>query len=85
MLQVAYVLAVATGFSLYPAFGDRGYPPIDPRIEAAIDKGLIYEIIIGCGNGTAIVSYSKVERLFCTLHDGCMPSSKQALAYACGR
>ncbi|MCH9765644.1 MAG: hypothetical protein K0U34_06590 [Alphaproteobacteria bacterium] len=85
MLQVAYVLAVASGLSLYPAFGDRGSPPVDARLEAAIDKGPIYELIVNCGNGAAIMSYSKVERVFCTPYDGCMPSSRRAIAMACGR
>ncbi len=83
MLQALYVLTVATGFTLYPAYGDRGHPPVDSRLEAAIDKGPIYELIISCDGGSAILSYSKIERLFCTAYRGCTPSSKIAMARAC--
>lgn len=82
-VYLAYALAVATGFNLYPAFGDRGHPPVDARLEAAIDKGPIYELVIRCRNGSAILSYSKVERLFCTPYNGCTPSSQRAFARAC--
>ncbi len=83
MLQALYALTVATGFSLYPAYGDRGHSPVDPRLEAAIDKGPIYELIISCDEGSAILSYSKVERLFCTAYRGCTTNSAKAMARAC--
>lgn len=82
-MQSLYALAVITGFSLYPAFGDRGDPPVDPRLEAAIDKGVVYELIVKCDDGSAILSYSKVERLFCTPYHGCTSSFRAAMARAC--
>lgn len=83
MVQFAYALAVSTGLTLYPAFGDRGDPPVDANLEAAVDKGLIYELVIGCEQGSAILSYSKVERLFCTPYRGCTKSAQKAFARAC--
>ena len=83
MLQIAYALAVASGFTFYPAYGDRSAPPVYPRLEAAIDKGPIYELIISCGNGSAILSYSKVERLFCMPYRGCTTDREHAMGRAC--
>lgn len=83
MFQTLYALTVATGFTLYPAYGDRGHPPVDPRLEVAIDKGLIYELIISCDEGSATLSYSKVEGLFCTAYRGCTPNSHIAMSRAC--
>lgn len=83
MLFGAYLLAVTTGFTFYPAFGDFTDQTGDARLEAAIDKGLIYELVVNCGDGTAIVSYSKVERLFCTPVDGCGRNVREAFTRAC--
>lgn len=63
------------------------YPPIDrkpPRIEAITDRGLVLELIVRCPSGTAIVRYSKVERLFCGPKHECGPSRDAALRSACG-
>lgn len=75
--------AVAAGFSFYPALGDLPNANMDPRIEAAIDKGTIYELVVTCNDGTAILSYSKVERLFCTAYSGCMSGQASAISEAC--
>jgi len=37
----------------------------DARVEAITDRGPIVEMIIRCRQGSAIISYSKVERLYC--------------------
>lgn len=67
---------VASSLTLYPALGDRptGAPPATAgiaRVEAMIDKGPILELVLACPRGTAIVSYSKVERVFCGPRRGC--------------
>ena len=82
-MQFLVQLALATGFSFYPSLGDTPHSRIDPRIEAAIDKGPIYELIVTCNQGTAILSYSKIEKLFCTAYSGCMRGQSLAIKEAC--
>ena len=71
-------VAVAGGFIDYPAFVN-----LRSRVEAVIDRGPILELIVKCGPGTAIFSYSKVERLFCTPTKGCAADLKSAINRTC--
>jgi hypothetical protein len=65
-------------FTLYPAFrGDRG------AIEAATDKGLIVELIVRCEQGSGILTYSKVEDLYCGPKHRCTSSRKRAIERLC--
>ena len=54
-------LGMMTPFTIYPG-GSAGLEPI----EAITDRGPILEMIIRCRNGSAIMSYSKLERLYCS-------------------
>jgi hypothetical protein len=72
----------------YPAAGDRGIiaPPAierSSRVEMVIDRGPILEMIIRCQAGTAIVSYSKIERLYCTPKHVCSRSRHETFARSC--
>lgn len=76
MLTATVITVLATGFTSYPGFGDR--LPVAPpaaatsaRIEAVTDKGPIVEMIVKCRNGTAIISYSKIERVYCSPRLAC--------------
>ena len=71
-------VALAGGFTLYP-------PPqaTKPRIEAITDKGPILEMIVRCPVGSAIISYSKVERLFCGPRLTCGPDRATIVRHAC--
>lgn len=65
-------------FTLYPAFrGDRG------AIEAATDKGLIVELIVRCRQGAGILTYSKVEDVYCGPDLRCTQSRKRAIERLC--
>lgn len=83
-LTLLAVLAVgsneASGLTEYPAF-------INPRarVEAVIDKGPIQELIINCGKGTAIISYSKLERAYCTPKFACSPRLSVVISQTCGQ
>ncbi len=63
---------ILANFTVYPSLG--GGAPVSPlpaerpqaRVEAVTDRGPILELIIGCPAGAAIISYSKVERLYCS-------------------
>lgn len=60
-MQIAAALAVmAATFNIYP-----GAKAPNPAIEAMVDRGPIVELIVRCPAGTAIISYSKMERLYC--------------------
>ncbi len=70
----------ASGLTDYPAFRQPG-----AQVEAIIDRGPIQELIIKCGDGTAIISFSKVEGRFCTPRLHCDPSLRKIVARTCGR
>lgn len=86
-LVVASVLAAAavgvTGdFTAYPGYRNR---PAPSPVEAAIARGPITELIIRCPRGTAIISYSSVEGVFCTPRDGCFSKFGRAWERSCSR
>ena len=70
--------STTTPFTLYPAFrGDKG------AVEAATDKGLIVELIIRCPEASGILTYSKIEGLYCGPKWHCTPSQKRAIERLC--
>lgn len=79
-VRASYVAAILAGtFTTY-----TGPKYEDPRIEAFTDRGPILELIVRCPNGTAIISYSKVERLYCGPRRGCSASKDTVIRQACG-
>ena len=81
---------LAVNFTTYPALGDR--PPAAPRevqataqIEAMVDRGPIVEMILRCPSGTAIISYSKIERRYCGPAGGCDGEISRVVMRACAR
>jgi hypothetical protein len=70
-------LLVASTFTIYP-------PPEGPRprIEAITDRGPILEMIVHCRKGTGILSYSKIERLYCSPR-GCSRNRDTAIVRLC--
>lgn len=89
LLISAFMLLATTGaqasnFSLYPGFTDR-----DAFVEMTTDKGLIVEIVLRCsreGNkvSAGIMTYSKVERLFCSSKMYCTRDAEKAADDTCG-
>ena len=77
--------AQATGFSTYPGF-------VDPlaKVEMTTDKGLIIEIVLRCRRNdkgrisSGIMSYSKVEGLFCSSKNRCFADPNTAIRDTCG-
>lgn len=65
-------------FSDYPAFLGRG-----GIVEAYTDRGPIVELIIRCPVGTGIMSYSKIERLYCSSKHNCSPALRTAAEDTC--
>ena len=70
----------AAGLTDYPAFVRP-----EARIEAVIDRGPIQELIVKCGGGTAILSFSKVERLYCDPKLRCHKNLGVVVARTCGK
>ncbi len=79
MLKFAAIIVLSANFTYYPGFNDR-----TATIEAYTDKGPIYELIVRCPGGTAIISYSKAEALYCAPDGVCMRSLKRVVTRACG-
>ena len=87
---VAGVLMAAGLWTGYPVFGDQGLRasrPLKPggQVETVIDKGLILELIVACRPGTAIISYSKAEKLYCGPKVACRASLDDTIASTCHR
>lgn len=77
-------VASATDFRLYPGFTDP-----NAVVEMTTDKGLIVEIVLRCsrsdrGVRAGIMTYSKVERLFCSSRMRCTTSAARAARETCG-
>ncbi len=79
MIKIAAVgLALAAIYSDYPSFVKRG-----GVVEAYTDRGPIVELIVRCPAGTGIVSYSKLEKLYCSSKLDCYSGLKAAVARTC--
>lgn len=80
MLKLAAVgLAMAPIYSDYPAFVNKNV-----LVEAYTDLGPIVEMIVKCPTGTGIISYSKVEKLYCSSKLDCFTGIYAAVARTCG-
>jgi hypothetical protein len=76
--------ALARDFNLYPGFYDS-----DAFVEMTSDKGLIVEIVLRCerkGNTikAGIMTYSKVEKLYCSSKMRCTADAEKAADDTCG-
>ncbi len=85
MIKALIVFAAATGnFTTYPGFN---HP--EKIIEMTTDKGLVLEIVLRCGRKgdgqilSGVMSYSKVERLYCSSKNKCYTSAKKAVNETC--
>jgi len=77
--------ATAANFSLYPGFTDR-----DALVEMTTDKGLIMEVVLRCSRApsgkisSGIMTYSKIERLYCSSKNRCFKDAGDAFDDTCG-
>ncbi len=76
--------ATAANFTLYPGFQDR-----DALVEMTTDKGLVIEVVLRCDrrdNGeviAGIMTYSKIEKLFCSSKNRCFKTPDPAFEDTC--
>jgi hypothetical protein len=71
-------LALAAIYTDYPAFLKTA-----GVIEAYTDRGPIVELIVRCPVGTGIMSFSKIERLYCSSKFNCTVELQAAVADTC--
>lgn len=88
MFSVFAIALVTANFTAYPGYGDRGLATPKkaerhPQVETTTDKGPIVELIIRCPQGTAIISYSKLERLYCGPKTKCDRQIGQVVSNVC--
>jgi hypothetical protein len=79
--QEAHMSVIAIGLSIatstapyvqYPSFNARPMVNADKaRVEAITDLGPVQELIVKCATGTAIISYSKIDKMFCGAGNQC--------------
>jgi hypothetical protein len=78
MSFIAIGLSIATStvpYVEYPSFNARPMVNADrARVEAVTDLGPVQELIVKCPTGTAIVSYSKIDKMFCGAGNQCSVS-----------
>lgn len=76
----ALVVTAATSgiYSDYPGLLDR-----TALVEATIDRGPIVEMIVKCPGGTGILSYSKIERRYCSSKHTCFDGLGTAVRDTC--
>ena len=78
MHSLFFAVALTTTFTLYP-----GFVSSKSQIEAIRDLGPVLEVIVRCPVGTGIMSYSKVDRQFCTPDWTCYYDMKPAIKKLC--
>jgi hypothetical protein len=88
MLTLLMLTAVLATTTSYPGFGDHGVLiprriESRPKVQAARDLGPILELTVRCGSGVAIMSYSKMDRLYCAPHGNCDRDLGVAYARSC--
>ena len=78
MLSIFIAATAATGYITYPEFIDS-----TANVEAVTDLGPVLEVVVKCKSGSAIMSYSKIERTFCTPKWTCYKDLDKAIARSC--
>jgi hypothetical protein len=71
-------LMMSALYTDYPAFLKRA-----GIIEAWTDRGPIVELIVRCPVGTGIMSYSKLEHLYCSSKFKCTAELQAAVTSTC--
>lgn len=78
-MGISHYALLATLFTTHP-----GAARVDRAVEAIVDRGVIVEMIVRCQNGTAIMSYSKIERRYCTPQFECFSNIDVTIRRSCG-
>jgi hypothetical protein len=76
---VLFASLTVGGFTLYPPLSSP-----EPRIEAIMERGIISELIVKCVDGTAIISYSPADGMYCLSPTNCSTDRKDIVDQSCG-
>ena len=70
-------------FIYYPAF--RGGTSAQPKgvVEMANDKGLTVELVVRCNGRPGVVTYSKLEHIYCSAKHRCSKALGAAIRDTC--
>jgi len=77
MLLLASIGA-ANIFTVYPGFVEPKNP-----IQMVTDQGPVLEIVIACRPGEGIISFSKIEKVFCVPGATCYSRLRPAITHLC--
>lgn len=83
-MQTLATLVLAASAATTNIYSD--YPGLlHPRsmVQAYLDKGPIVEIVVRCPVGSGILSYSKLEKLYCSSKHDCFRSLESATHDTC--
>lgn len=79
-MSVTLMMTLLAGtFTLYTR-----EPETLPRVEAYTDRGPIVEMIVHCQSGSGIMTYSKLEKLYCGPRGRCDRDFDLVIASICG-
>jgi hypothetical protein len=79
MPMIMLLAITLVGFNDYPGFLNR-----DATVESIINHGPIDELVIKCAKGWAIVSYSKVDKTYCSPKHACSHDLPLTIRRSCG-
>lgn len=76
--SIVAAAATTTIFTDYPGF-------VNPNstVQSYPDKGPIIEIVVRCPAGSGILSYSKIERVYCSAKHRCFAALSPAVDHTC--
>ena len=83
-MQMLAPLVLAASAATTNIYSD--YPGLlHPRavVQAYFDKGPIVEIVVRCPAGSGILSYSKMERVYCSAKHRCFAALSPAVDHTC--
>lgn len=78
-MGISHYVLLASLFTTHP-----GAVRVNRGVEAVVDRGVIVEMIVRCQTGIAIISFSKIERRYCTPQFECFTNLDVTIRRSCG-
>ena len=78
-MGISHYVLLASLFTTHP-----GAVRVNRGVEAVVDRGVIVEMIVRCQTGIAIISFSKIERRYCTPLFECFTNLDVTIRRSCG-
>lgn len=77
-MGISHYVLLASLFTTHP-----GTVRVNRGVEAVVDRGVIVEMIVRCQTGIAIISFSKIERRYCTPQFECFTNLDVTIRRSC--